>query len=54
MTIPGEVAQSRSLKGLDCQTPITASIEGKSEYRELPNRHRDGPRKAEQEVITST
>jgi hypothetical protein len=38
MATPAEVASSSEITALDCQTAITAGLEGKPEFGELPNR----------------
>jgi hypothetical protein len=37
MATPAEVAPSNEIAKLDCQTAITAGLEGKTEFGELPN-----------------
>ena len=38
MATPAEVAPFNEIAKLDCQTAITAGLEGKTEFGELPNR----------------
>ena len=38
LATPAEVAPSNEIAKLDCQTAITAGLEGKTEFGELPNR----------------